>query len=86
MSSSGACILCQCNGHSTDCDPVTGQCQVCFSHSEVSTCSFNDCYRTVKITQKASIVKNAYHVTSASLLGHHLCVKHVTVHRLVAGK
>ena len=33
MSSSGVCISCQCNGHSTGCDPTTGECQVRFTHS-----------------------------------------------------
>jgi len=28
MSSSGQCVLCQCNNRSTDCNPVTGECLV----------------------------------------------------------
>jgi len=31
MSSSGQCVPCQCNNRSTDCNPVTGECLVCFT-------------------------------------------------------
>ncbi|XP_060586623.1 basement membrane-specific heparan sulfate proteoglycan core protein-like isoform X4 [Ruditapes philippinarum] len=34
----GQCISCNCNGHSNDCDPVTGQCLNCLHNTEGPQC------------------------------------------------
>ncbi|XP_076086554.1 basement membrane-specific heparan sulfate proteoglycan core protein-like isoform X4 [Mytilus galloprovincialis] len=34
----GNCVRCRCNGHSNDCDPVTGQCRSCQHNTEGTNC------------------------------------------------
>ncbi|XP_067659130.1 basement membrane-specific heparan sulfate proteoglycan core protein-like isoform X2 [Haliotis asinina] len=35
----GECLPCQCNGHSNDCDPITGECRNCQHNTEGPLCN-----------------------------------------------